>query len=472
MTIDPTTLTARTAHEHLVSGDFTAHDLVQTYLSRAHERNGELNAYLEIFDDALIAAEEIDARRARGEELGPLAGIPIAMKDNILIKGKIASSASKILENYHATYDATVIEKLKAAGAVIIGRTNMDEFAMGGSTENSAYGPTKNPHDTNRVSGGSSGGSAVAVADHLALLAIGSDTGGSIRQPAAFCGVVGMKPSYGRVSRSGLMAMASSLDQIGPFGKTVEDTELLYHALIGPDARDATTVDPARVPPHSLHTPKTIGVPRAFIEHGVDAEIMQAFEHTLAQLKERGYTIVDIALPNIHHALAVYYVLMPAEVSSNLARFDGVRYGLHVEGGDLLADYVQTRGKGFGPEAKRRIMLGTYVLSSGYYDAYYGKACAIRRVIRKDFEDAFAHVDTIMLPTTPSPAFKIGEKTSDPLQMYLEDVFTVPANVAELPAISVPAGSTTKGLPIGVQIIAPYFVEDILFTVAKDAYVS
>jgi len=472
MIIDPTTLTAHTAHKHLISGDFSARELTETYVSRARQHNGELNVYLEIFDDALTAADKIDARRARGEALGPLAGIPIAVKDNILIKGKIASSASKILENYHATYDATVIEKLTHAGAIIIGRTNMDEFAMGGSTENSAFGPTKNPHDTTRVAGGSSGGSAVAVADHLALLAIGSDTGGSIRQPAAFCGVVGMKPSYGRVSRSGLMAMASSLDQIGPFGKTVEDTELLYRVLSGPDARDATTVDPTRVTMVAPRSPKTIGIPRAFIEKGVDPEIMKAFENTVVQLKNKGYTIVDIALPNIHHALAVYYVLMPAEVSSNLARFDGVRYGLHVDGEDLLGDYVQTRGRGFGREVKRRIMLGTYVLSAGYYDAYYGKACAIRRVIRKDFEDAFAHVDAIVLPATPSPAFALGEKTSDPLQMYLEDVFTVPASIAELPAISVPAGKTTTGLPIGFQIIAPYFAENILFSIAKDAYVS
>ena len=470
MTIDPTTLTACSAREHLTSGDFSARELTEVYLTRARERNTELNAYLEIFDDALTSAEEIDTRRAHGEELSPLAGIPIAIKDNILIKGKIASSASKILENYHATYDATVIEKLRNAGAIVIGRTNMDEFAMGGSTENSAYGPTKNPHDHTRVAGGSSGGSAAAVADNLTLLALGSDTGGSIRQPAAFCGVVGMKPSYGRVSCYGLMAMASSLDQIGPFAKTVEDAELLYHTLVGPDVWDATTVDPSRVPTHSSHSTRTIGVPRAFIEHGVHPEIMNAFERTLTQLKDKGYTVVDITLPNIQHALAVYYVLMPAEVSTNLARFDGVRYGLHVDGDNLLGDYVETRGRGFGREAKRRIMLGTYVLSAGYYDAYYAKACAIRRVIRKDFEDAFAKVDAIVLPTTPSPAFALGEKTSDPLLMYLEDVFTVPANIAELPAISVPTGATTEGLPIGFQIIAPYFAEDTLFAVARDAY--
>lgn len=470
MTIDPSTLTARTASEQLSRGDFSARELVEAYLTRAHERNGTLNAYLEIFDDAVIAAEEIDKRRESGEKLSPLAGIPIAVKDNILIKGKIASSASKMLEHYHATYDASVIEKLKQAGAIIVGRTNMDEFAMGGSTENSAYGPTKNPHDHARVAGGSSGGSAAAVADNIALLALGSDTGGSIRQPAAFCGVVGMKPSYGRVSRYGLMAMASSLDQIGPFAKTVEDAELLYRTIIGSDGRDSTTVDPVRVPAHSRHSPQTIGVPRTFIEKGVHPEIAQSFERTLEELTNRGYSVVPIDLPNVQHALAVYYVLMPAEVSTNLARFDGVRYGLHVDGGDLLTDYVQTRGRGFGREVKRRIILGTYVLSSGYYDAYYGKACAIRRVIRKDFEDAFAKVDAIVLPTTPSPAFSLGEKTSDPLTMYLEDVFTVPANIAELPALSVPMGTTKTGLPLGFQVIAPYFAEDTLFTVAKDVY--
>jgi len=472
MTIDPITLSARAAAQHLAAGDFSSRELVETYLTRAQERNGTINAYLELFDDALSTAEEVDERRAHGENLGSLAGIPIAVKDNILIKGKTASSASKMLEQYHATYDATVIEKLKQAGAVIIGRTNMDEFAMGGSTENSAFGATKNPHDTRTVAGGSSGGSAAAVSDNLALLALGSDTGGSIRQPAAFCGVVGMKPSYGRVSRYGLMAMASSLDQIGPFGKTVEDAELLYKVLIGTDTQDATTVDPARVPARTPHSPLTIGVPRTFIEKGVHPEIMQAFERTLEQLKSQGYSVVPIELPHVSHSLAVYYVLMPAEVSSNLARFDGVRYGLHVDGVDLLDDYIQTRGRGFGKEVKRRIMLGTYVLSAGYYDAYYGRACAIRRVIRKDFEDAFAHVDAIALPTTPSPAFILGEKTNDPLQMYLEDIFTVPANIAELPAISVPSGTTSTGLPIGFQIVAPYFAEDTLFSVAKDAYVS
>lgn len=472
MTIDASTLTVREASACLASGDLSSRDLVANYLERAKEKNLELNAYLEIFDDAMAQASAIDERRSRGETLPPIAGIPIAVKDNILIEGKIASSASKIIENYRAPYSATVVEKLQKAGAVLLGRTNMDEFAMGGSTENSAFGPTKNPHDTTRVPGGSSGGSAATVASNIAMLALGSDTGGSIRQPAAFCGVVGMKPSYGRVSRYGLMAMASSLDQIGPFAKNVDDAELLYKTIEGLDTRDATTVNAENVPLRSSSGSKKIGVPRAFIESGVDSEVAQAFEKTLELLKEKGYSVIPIDLPNVKHALAVYYILMPAEVSTNLARFDGVRYGAHMDGEDLLGDYVATRGSLFGKETKRRIILGTYVLSSGYYDAYYAKACAIRRVIRKDFEDAFNHIDAIVLPTTPSPAFALGEKISDPLQMYLEDVFTVPANIAELPAISVPSGKTEKGLPIGFQIIAPYFAEEILFSVAKDAYVS
>lgn len=459
------TLTVTSARALLEAGEVSSEELLRACHARIEERNPHLNAYLEVFDDAVASARVIDERRTRGEMLSPLAGIPIAVKDNILIQGKYASSASRMLENYRASYDATVIEKLREAGALFVGRTNMDEFAMGGSTENSAFGPTKNPYDEGRVAGGSSGGSAAAVADGLALLALGSDTGGSIRQPASFCGVVGLKPSYGRISRFGLMAMASSLDQIGPFAKTVEDAELLFTTIAGPDTRDATSVTRAETP--HTQAPYTVGVPRKLLASGVHPAVMDIFEKNLETLHASGCRVVDVELPAVHHSLAVYYVLMPAEVSTNLARFDGIRYGLYKEGVDLLDDYITTRGAGFGREVKRRIMLGTYVLSSGYYDAYYAKACAVRRVIRKNFDDAFTAVDVIALPTAPTPAFALGEKTSDPLQMYLEDIFTVPANITELPAISVPAGRSATGLPIGVQFIAPYFEEQRLFGVAK-----
>lgn len=471
MAITLETLTVARASASLAQGELSARELAEAYLSRVSEKDSNLHAYLEVFDDVLEQASRVDERRKKGEKLHALAGIPMAVKDNILIKGRKVSSASKILEGYQASYDATVIQKLKEAGVVFLGRTNMDEFAMGGSTENSAFGPTKNPHDTSKVPGGSSGGSAVSVAANLALAALGSDTGGSIRQPAAFCGVVGLKPSYGRVSRSGLMAMASSLDQIGPFTKTVEDSQLLFEAIIGRDPLDSTSVDPLRVAVQEK-TPQVIGVPRHFLEKGVDAEVLAQFEKTLSDLRAKGYEIRDITLPTIAHSLAVYYILMPAEVSTNLARFDGVRFGLHVDGADLLADYMKTRGTGFGREVKRRIILGTYVLSAGYYDAYYRKACAMRSSIRRDFETAFASVDAIAIPTTPSPAFTLGEKTADPLTMYLEDIFTVPANIAELPAISIPSGKTKGGLPMGFQLIAPYFSESTLFTIGKNINVG
>ncbi len=470
MTVSLDTLTIHSASEELSRGSLGARELTEAYLARINTEDPEIHAYLEVFSDALAQAEAIDARRKKGEQLGALAGIPFAVKDNILIKGKKVSSASKILEGYTASYDATVIQKLREAGAIFLGRTNMDEFAMGGSTENSAFGPTRNPRDTSKVPGGSSGGSAAAVSAGMALAALGSDTGGSIRQPAAFCGVVGLKPSYGRVSRSGLMAMASSLDQIGPFTKTVADAELVFNAITGLDPMDSTTVNPSRVPVKMKG--KKIGVPRHFLEKGVDPEILARFEETLTELRAKGYEICDISLPAITHSLAVYYILMPAEVSTNLARFDGVRFGLHLDGKDLFDDYMKTRGTGFGREAKRRIILGTYVLSAGYYDAYYRKACAMRSVIRRDFETAFASVDAIAIPTTPSPAFAQGEKAADPLQMYLEDIFTVPANIAELPAISIPSGATKNGLPVGFQLIAPYFDESTLFSIGKDINVG
>lgn len=402
-----------------------------------------------------------------------LMGIPFAIKDNILIKGRIVSAASKMLQNYHATYDATVIEKLKKEGVVFIGRTNMDEFAMGGSTENSAFGPTKNPHDSSRVAGGSSGGSAAALAMDGALAALGSDTGGSIRQPASFCGLVGLKPTYGRVSRSGVMAMGSSLDQIGPFGKTVTDTEIIYDCIKGKDALDGTTFSEGTYSLARIGKKKpVVGVPRHFLTgEGISKDVMKNFEESLEHFKKFGYEIKDITLPNIAYSLAVYYVIMPAEVSSNLSRFDGVKYGLHKSGKDGIDDYFETRGNGFGKEARRRILLGTYVLSSGYYDAYYNRANAVRRILTDDFKKAFEGVDIILTPTTPSPAFKIGEKTSDPVAMYLEDIFTVTANLTGMPAMSIPSGFSEvegKKLPLGIQMTARHGDEKTLFEVGKE----
>jgi len=467
--IDLKNLTITSASESMIRGDYTARELTQAYLDKIKEDNENLNAYLEVFEDALAQADKIDKRRKAGENLFPLAGVPIAIKDNILIKGKVASSASKILANYHATYDATVVEKLKEAGVVFLGRTNMDEFAMGGSTENSAFGPTKNPHDNTKVPGGSSGGSAAVVGGDLALASLGSDTGGSIRQPASFCGVVGLKSTYGTVSRFGLMAMASSLDQIGPITKNVTDAEILYKTIAGQDKNDATSTEPKSV--DNIPTKLVIGVPTDFVGHGLDPEVKANFESSLEVLKKLGHEVREISLPNLKYSLACYYILMPAESSSNLARFDGVRFGLHIDGENLLDDYMKTKGQGFGLEVRRRIILGTYVLSAGYYDAFYGKACSVRDLIRSEYQNIFdkekGGVDLVVTPTTPTPAFSIGEKTADPLQMYLEDIFTVPANLAGVPAISVPSGKTGSGLPLGIQFTAPHFGEDILFSIGK-----
>ncbi len=475
--IDLKTLTIKKAHEHLVKGDFSAVELAQAYKKEIEKHNPEINAYLEVFADIDTQAKLADAKIKAGKA-DMLTGIPLAIKDNILIKGRVASSASKMLENYKATYDATVIAKLKKSEPVFLGRTNMDEFAMGGSTENSAFGVVKNPFDTTRVAGGSSGGSAAAVAMGGALAALGSDTGGSIRQPASLCGLVGLKPTYGAVSRSGLMAMASSLDQIGPITKTVEDAEIIFKAIRVWDRMDSTSSEHlgSKTRHSSLEKEEMgegkmrIGVPYDFMAKGVDEDVMANFKASLEKLKQLGHEIVDIKLPNIDYALAVYYVLMPAEVSSNLARFDGVKYGLHKDGKNLLDDYLETRRAGFGTEVRRRIILGTYVLSTGYYDAYYNKANVVRNLLRQDFENAFKKVDLILTPTSPIPAFKIGEKSSDPLAMYLADIFTVSANITSLPAISIPSGFAKregKALPLGIQFTAPSGREDALFTIGK-----
>ncbi|KKW16823.1 MAG: Glutamyl-tRNA(Gln) amidotransferase subunit A [Parcubacteria group bacterium GW2011_GWA1_50_14] len=468
MAINLETLTIKEAAAAMRAGEFSARELTQAYLDAIAERNPILNAYLEVFDDCLEQADKIDAKRQAGEELGELAGIPMAIKDNILIKGRKCSSASKLLENYIATYDAFVIEKLKTAGVVFLGRTNMDEFAMGGSTENSAFGPTKNPHDPERVPGGSSGGSAAAVGGNLALAALGSDTGGSIREPASFCGVVGLKPTYGAVSRRGVMAMASSLDQVGPIAKTIDDAKLVFDIIRGKDDLDATSWSSDSVPDkNQVKTKMKIGVPREFVSAGLDPEVAANFEATLAKLKTAGHEVVDIELPSFRYALACYYVLMPAEASTNLARFDGLRYGTKQVGADLLGDYQETRGTGFGPEVRRRIILGTYVLSAGYADEFYYQAVAVQRLIKADYARVFKEVDVIATPTAPGPAFKIGEKIGDPLAMYLEDIFTVPVNIGGVPAVSVPSGQTTSGLPLGVQLTAGAKQEEILFALGR-----
>lgn len=459
-----TTLTIREAHEGLKKEDFTVKDLVDAYRKNINEKNKDLNAYLEVFDD-LDEQAEIAQKRFSDGTAELLTGIPVAIKDNILIKGRIASAGSKILENYKATYSATVIEKLQNSGAIFLGRTNMDEFAMGASTENSAFGVTKNPNDTTRVAGGSSGGSAAVVSANMALLALGSDTGGSIREPASFCGSVGMKPTYGSVSRHGLMAMASSFDVIGPITKTVEDSEILFNEIKGIDPLDSTTVEG-----ENYADVKTIGVPVDFLKEGIDGDVLENFNSSIEKLKNAGYEIKDISIPLIEKALAVYYVLVPSEVSSNMARYDGVRYGSKVEGKDMIDDYFKTRGQLIGQEVKRRIIIGTYALSAGYADQYYNKAWQVRNVIKENFKKVFEEVDVIAMPVAPTPAFKIGENSTDPLKMYLNDIFTVVANVVGVPAISIPSGTVKredKDLPVGLQFLAPHLFEKRLFELGK-----
>jgi aspartyl-tRNA(Asn)/glutamyl-tRNA(Gln) amidotransferase subunit A len=451
-------------------------------LARIEQLDPALHAFNSVTgDQALARAAELDRHRDRWTD-APLLGVPVALKDNLCTQGVRTTASSRMLESFVPPYDATVVTQLARAGAVIVGKTNCDEFAMGSSTENSAFGPARNPWALDRIPGGSSGGSAVAVAARLTPLALGSDTGGSIRQPAALCGVVGLKPTYGRVSRYGLIAFASSLDQIGPLTRTVHDAALTLGVIAGPDPADATSssrpVDDYTAALTGDVRGLRIGVPSSMLESGVDAEVLRAFRRALDTLASRGVALVDIELPHARHAIAVYYLIATAEASSNLARYDGVRYGYRAtatkdgpgtKDHDLGTMYARTRGRGFGPEVKRRIMLGTYVLSAGYYDAYYLKAQQVRTLILSDYDAAFERVDVVAMPTSPSAAFKIGERVDDPLQMYLADVFTVSANLAGLPAISVPCGFTPDRLPIGLQLTGRRFDEAMLLRLA-DAY--
>jgi aspartyl-tRNA(Asn)/glutamyl-tRNA(Gln) amidotransferase subunit A len=467
------------AHElrpRLERGELGAEELARAVLDHLGATQPALNAFISIDrEGALAQARALDQRRARGESLGPLAGIPVALKDLICVAGGRTTCGSRILEDFVAPYDATVVEKLRRADAVLIGKTNMDEFAMGSSTENSHFGPTRNPRAPDRVPGGSSGGSAAAVAAHQTILALGSDTGGSVRQPAGYCGVVGLKPTYGRVSRYGLVAYASSLDQIGPVAKDVRDAALLLGIIAGCDPRDATSVD-RPVPDYEEALAQgvrglRVGMAKEHFAAGLDAEIRRAIEEAAGRLEEEGAELVEVSLPVAGHpdyCIGAYYLIAMAEASANLARYDGVRYGYRAPGARNLQElYHQTRSQGFGPEVKRRIMLGTYALSAGYYDAYYLKAQQVRTLIRRDFERAFAACDLLLSPVAPTAAFRLGEQLEDPLQMYLNDIYTVSVNLAGLPGISVPVGCSGEGLPIGAQLLAAPFQEETLLRAAQ-----
>ncbi len=462
----------RTLQQQLIQKERTAVEITQEYLDRIETLEPKLHSFLAVTTDkALAQAQQVDTAIAAGTPLGPLTGIPIALKDNLCTKGIETTCASKILKGFIPPYESTVTHRLADAGAIFLGKTNMDEFAMGSSTENSAYQLTANPWDISRVPGGSSGGSAAAVAANQAPISLGSDTGGSIRQPAAYCGVVGMKPTYGLVSRYGLVAFASSLDQIGPFGRTVEDTAILLGAIAGHDAKDSTSLK-VDIPDYTQHLKtdlkgKRIGLVKETFGEGLDGDVAKAMDAAIDQLKELGAEIVEISCPNFKYGLPTYYIIAPSEASSNLARYDGVRYGMRTDTDNLLSMYKQTRAEGFGAEVKRRIMIGTYALSAGYYDAYYLQAQKVRTLIKQDFEAAFKDVDVLMTPTVPSTAFKAGEKVDDPLSMYLSDLMTITVNLAGLRGISLPCGFDQAGMPIGMQLIGNVLREDTLFEVAS-----
>lgn len=445
---------------------FTSEDVVKFFINRM-EQFKEYNAIIEIFDDAILQAKEIDGRIKKGEKLGRLAGVPVVIKDNVLCKGKHASCASKFMKDFISPYDATIISKLKNEGAVILARANMDEFAMGGSCEKSVYGATLNSHDKTRVAGGSSGGSAVAVALGLCPVAIGTDTGGSIRQPSSFNGVVGMKPTYGTVSRYGIVAFASSTDQAGPITRTIEDNEYVLEILAVKDERDQTSIL-SNLGEKQLKQKYTIGICKEIEEKLKQLKQYSKFQRMIEDLKAQGYEIKSVSVPHISNSLACYYILTPAEATSNLARFDGVKYATRSESATIIDEiYVQSRSEGFGDEVKRRIMLGNFVLSSGYFDAYYTKAKRLQRLLRNEFAKAFESCDAILMPTTPDVAFKIGEKSKDPISMYLEDLFTVPASIAGVPALSVPYDEDENGLPLGLQLIGREKTEKVLYDIAK-----
>jgi aspartyl-tRNA(Asn)/glutamyl-tRNA(Gln) amidotransferase subunit A len=465
-------LTIHQLHDLLAKKEVTSREVTKALYRRIRKVDGKVKAYLLLTEEeAFRQADRVDRKLAQGERIGDLTGIPIGLKDILCTKGIRTTCASKILENYIPFYDGTVIQKLKEREAVFLGKLNMDEFAMGSSTENSGFQVTHNPWDLKRIPGGSSGGSAAAVAADECIAALGTDTGGSIRQPAACCGVVGLKPTYGRVSRYGLVAFASSLDQIGPITKDVEDCAILMNAISGYDPRDSTSVN-VEVPDYKQSLERDIkgvriGIPVEYFIEGMDPEVEKAIQEAIDFFKKWGAEVQKISLPHTEYSVAVYYIIATAEASSNLARYDGVKYGLRSKGyRDLMEMYTQSRAKGFGEEVKRRIILGTYVLSAGYYEAYYRKASQVRTLMRKDFEEAFQRVDVILAPTAPTPAFRIGEKTEDPLQMYLSDIHTIPVNLAGIPAISIPCGFSHEGLPIGLQIMGKHFDEGMLLRVA------
>ncbi|MFY9574540.1 MAG: Asp-tRNA(Asn)/Glu-tRNA(Gln) amidotransferase subunit GatA [Blastocatellia bacterium] len=466
-------LTIKSLHQRIASRQLKAADVCAAALARI-ERLSELNAFLTVTNEAAKAqAEQIDRAAQRGERLPPLAGAVIAIKDNMVLRGVRTTAGSRILFNYKPPYTATAVERLQTAGAIIIGKTNLDEFAMGSSTENSAFGAVKNPWDPGRVPGGSSGGSAVAVAAGMAIGALGSDTGGSIRQPASLSGVVGLKPTYGRVSRYGLIAFGSSLDQIGPLANSVEDVACMLSIIAGRDSNDSTSsnvaVDDYVSSLGGDIRGLRVGVPREYFGAGLDPEVKGSVEAAIQKLEELGAQVVDISLPHTEYAVPVYYLVATAEASANLARFDGVRYGFRAEEASTIKTmYSRTREQGFGTEVKRRIMLGTYALSAGYYDQYYGKAQRVRSLIERDFHDAFARCDVIATPTAPTPAFKLGEKTNDPLEMYLSDIYTITLNLAGVPGLSLPCGLTSSGLPIGIQLIGKHFDEARLLRTAHN----
>jgi aspartyl-tRNA(Asn)/glutamyl-tRNA(Gln) amidotransferase subunit A len=471
--VNPLEFSATDLVPQIRSGHRKAAEVLDVVFSAIRAREDDVHAFLQITEDeARAQAADVDRRIARGEPTGALAGIPVAIKDNMCVKGGRTTCASRILEPFVAPYDATVVAKLRAADAVFVGKTNLDEFAMGSSTENSAFGITRNPLDTSRVPGGSSGGSAAAVAAGMAVLALGSDTGGSIRQPASFCGIVGLKPTYSRISRFGLVAFASSLDQIGPMARTVHDAATLLGVLAGADPNDSTC-SPEPVPDYLSGLDAGVkgmrlGVPREYFGDGLAPDLKTGLEQLIRLLEREGAEIVEISLPHASYGIATYYLIATSEASANLARYDGVKYGFRAEDSpDLMTMYRRTRSEGFGAEVKRRILLGTYALSSGYYDEFYLKAQKIRTLIAADFAAAYCKVDAILTPTTPGTAFKLGEKTADPLQMYLEDIYTVSANLAGIPGISVPAGVDSQGMPYGLQVLGPQFGEPALLRVAR-----